>query len=173
MVRYGEGPSVEVQTVVAAPPEAVWALVADPPLLPRFSDELREVSWLDQTVGPAAGGPAAGARFEGRNSHPKGGTWTTTSTVVVCDPPHRFEWAVGDPDGPSATWGFLLEPVAGGTRLTQWGRMGPGASGLTPAIEAMPDKELRIVERRLQEHEANMTRTVEGIRILAETGRGT
>ena len=46
--------------------------------------------------------------------------------------------------------------------------MGPAPSGLTPAIVAMPDKEERIVARRLREHEANMRLCVEGIRALAE-----
>jgi hypothetical protein len=34
----------------------------------------------------------------------------------------------------------------------------------------MPDKEERIVARRLAEHEANMRRCVEGIKSLAEGG---
>ena len=43
-----------------------------------------------------------------------------------------------------------------------------GPSGLTPAIAAMPDKEERIILRRLEEHRANMQATVEGIKALAE-----
>jgi hypothetical protein len=46
--------------------------------------------------------------------------------------------------------------------------IGPGPSGLSIAIEAMPDKEPRILERRLTEHHANMTRTLRGIAELAE-----
>jgi hypothetical protein len=46
--------------------------------------------------------------------------------------------------------------------------MGPGPSGLTAAIERMPDKEERIIERRLQQHGENMTATIEGIKRLAE-----
>jgi hypothetical protein len=49
--------------------------------------------------------------------------------------------------------------------------LGPGPSGLTPAIEARPDKEERIVARRLAEHEANMQRCLAGIKELAERGR--
>jgi hypothetical protein len=39
---------------------------------------------------------------------------------------------------------------------------------LTPAIEAMPDKEELIVARRLEEHRGNMAATVAGIKALAE-----
>jgi hypothetical protein len=46
--------------------------------------------------------------------------------------------------------------------------MGPGPSGLTPAIEKMPDKEERIIARRLEEWQANMAATLSGIKGLAE-----
>jgi hypothetical protein len=46
--------------------------------------------------------------------------------------------------------------------------MGPAPSGLTIAIAAMPDKEERIVARRLEEFEANIRATLEGIKNLAE-----
>ena len=51
--------------------------------------------------------------------------------------------------------------------------MGPAPSGLTIAITAMPDKEERIVARRLEEYETNMRATVEGIKQLAEAQRVT
>ena len=46
--------------------------------------------------------------------------------------------------------------------------MGPAPSGLSIAINAMPDKEERIVARRLEEFEANMRATLDGIKRLAE-----
>ena len=49
--------------------------------------------------------------------------------------------------------------------------MGPGSSGTTAAIKANPDKEARILRRRLDEVQANMQRTVEGIKELAEATR--
>jgi hypothetical protein len=88
--------------------------------------------------------------------------------VVSCEPGREFGWVVGDRDHPSAAWRFTLEPTASGTRLRQWMRMGPAPSGLTLAIEARPDKEDRIVERRLAEHRQNMQATVDGIKRLAE-----
>ncbi len=50
--------------------------------------------------------------------------------------------------------------------------MGPGPSGLTPAIEAQPDKEERIVARRLDEWRTNMQATVDGIKSIAEGPSG-
>ena len=90
----------------------------------------------------------------------------------MCELEHErcFGWYVGPEEMPAATWRFELEPADGGTRLRQWARMGPGPSGLTGAIEAQPDKEEKIVERRLEEWRTNMEATVAGIKRLAETG---
>jgi hypothetical protein len=158
-VRYADGPTTEVDVLVDAPPTVVWSLVRDITTPVRFSEELQAVRWIDER------------RFVGRNAHPAVGTWETTCTVVAREPEREFGWVVGDPAHPAAAWRFTLEPAGTGTLLRQWVRLGPGRSGLTPAIEAHPDKEERIVARRLAEHRANMQRTVEGVKQLAE-GRG-
>jgi hypothetical protein len=165
MVRYADSPTARAEIHVAAPPSAVWPLVSDITLPARFSTELTSAEWAE-----GASGPCAGARFTGRSHHPAVGPWQTTCTVVTCEEPRAFAWVVEDPARPSARWGFELEPDDGGTRLRQWAVLGPGPSGLTPAIEAMPDKEERIVARRLAEHEANMRRCLAGIKELAEQG---
>jgi hypothetical protein len=165
MARYADGPTAEVDVHVEASPAQLWPLVTDIDLPARFSSEFCGGRWLD-----GAEGPAVGARFAGRNRHPAAGEWETTSYVVACEPERVFAWAVADPEHPSATWRFELEPEAGGTRLRQWARMGPGRSGLSPAIEARPDQEERIVARRLDEWRANMRATVEGIKAQAEGG---
>ena len=56
--------------------------------------------------------------------------------------------------------------------LEQWFQMGPARSGLNVAIDAMPDKEERIVARRLDEHRANMEANLAGIKELAEERLG-
>ena len=50
--------------------------------------------------------------------------------------------------------------------MTFAARIGPGPSGLTPALEAMPDKEERIIERRCEEFRRNMESTLDGIASL-------
>ena len=162
-MRYADGPSTEVEILVDAPPSRVWPLVCDIDLPSRFSGEFLGGEWTDGSEGAAVG-----ARFKGRNKHEAAGEWETTSTVVACEQERAFAWEVGDPDNPSATWGFELEPQGEGTLLRQRARFGPGPSGLSAVIERMPDKEERIIERRLEEHRANMQRTVEGIKSLAE-----
>jgi uncharacterized protein YndB with AHSA1/START domain len=160
---YADAPTVAVETYIEAPPERVWALVSDIYLMPGLSAELREVEWLD-----GATGPAVGHRFLGRNANQHLGRWETISTIVECDQPRRFAWAVGDPRDPSSTWRFTLRPDGTGTVLEQWTQMGPARSGLNLAIDAMPDKEQKIVFVRLREFESGFTRNLAAIKELAE-----
>lgn len=164
-MKYADGPTVEVDTYVDAPPSRVWDVIADIDLPARFSEEFQGAQWLDDATGPAVG-----ARFVGRNRHPAVGEWETTSHIVACVPGRVLEWAVTDPEHPSASWRFELSPEGDGCRLKQWMRIGPGRSGLSVAIDSMPDKEERIIARRQDEHRANMTATIEGIKALAEGG---
>ena len=163
-MRYADGPTVEVEVHIDAPPARVWELISDIELPARFSSEFQGATWDDNA------GPALGSRFHGRNRHDAIGEWVTESTVVAFEPERIFGWAVGNADDPGASWRFELEADGDGTLLKQWMRMGPARSGLNVAIDRMPDKEERIIERRLEEHRRNMTATVEGIKVLAEEG---
>jgi hypothetical protein len=166
MTRYADGPTAEARALVHAPLDGVWRLVTDISVPARFSTELREATWLDD-------GPALGARFVGRSEHPALGEWTTTSWVDRFEPMRSFGWVVSDPEAPSASWWFTLdEPEGGVVALALAGRMGPAPSGLSIAISAMPEKEERIVARRLEEWERNLQATVDGIKGLAESGEG-
>jgi hypothetical protein len=161
--RYADKPTVEVRTWIGAAPARVWELVSDVGLMPAMSSELQSVEWLN-----GAHGPAAGARFAGRSRHEALGEWESTSQVVEFDPERVFGWAVGDPADPVALWRFRLEPKDGGTELSEWVQLGPGRSGLSAAIDQMPDKEQKIVFVRMREFERSMTATLERVKALAE-----
>jgi uncharacterized membrane protein len=162
--RYSDKPAVEVRTWIDAGPARVWEFVSNIELMPAMSSELQSVDWLD-----GANGPTAGARFTGRSKHEALGEWETTSHVIEFEPERVFGWAVGDPANPSAQWRFRLEPKDGGTELSEWVQIGPARSGLSFAIDRMPDKEQKIVFVRMREFERNMTATLEQIKTLAET----
>lgn len=161
--RYADKPTVEVPIWIAAPLERVWELVSDIELMPRMSSELQSVEWLDGRTGPALG-----ARFVGRSKHEALGEWATTSHIVECEPLRVFAWAVEDPENPSSVWRFNLEPQDDGTLLRQWMQMGPARSGLSFAIDRMPEKEQKIVFVRMREFETNIGATLEAIKKLAE-----
>jgi hypothetical protein len=156
---------VEASTWIDADPARVWSLVSDIALMPAFSDELKAVEWAE-----GSDGPRVGARFIGHNKHDAFGQWDSTSQIVACDQPREFAWAVGEPDDPAAMWRFRLAPRDEGTVLTYWMQMGPGRSGLSVAIESMPDKEQKIVFVRLREFEGAIGNTLAAIKRLAEHG---
>jgi hypothetical protein len=161
--RYADNPTVQVQTWIAALPGRVWELVSDIELMPTMSQELQSVEWLD-----GASEPAVGAKFIGRSKHESLGEWATTSHVIECEPERVFAWAVEDPANPTAIWRFRLEPKNGGTELSEWMQMGPARSGLSFAIDRMPEKEQKIVFVRMREFEQNMAATLAHIKNLAE-----
>ena len=163
-MTYADGPTAQADVLIDAPIERVWELVTDIGLPARFSSEFLGAQWSDDNRG-------VGARFVGRNQHTAMGEWETVSFVSRYEPMRAFGWSVTDIDNPSSSWWFELESTAGGVRLWQGMRMGPAPSGLNIAIDAMPDKEERIIARRLAEHEANMRATLDGIKELAEQTR--
>ena len=161
--RYADNPTVQVQTWIGASPRRVWELVSDIELMPTMSQELQSVEWLD-----GASEPAVGAKFIGRSKHESLGEWATTSHVIECEPERVFAWAVEDPANPTAIWRFRLEPKNGGTELSEWMQMGPARSGLSFAIDRMPEKEQKIVFVRMREFEQNIAATLAHIKKLAE-----
>ena len=165
-VCLADQPGTWVEVAIAAPAERVWELVSDINLPARFSDEFVGASWRSGDGDGA--GARAGACFVGRNRHQAIGEWEAESFVEVYEPGLSFGWATSDPDNPGARWRFDLESTGSSTTLRYSMSIGPGPSGISMAIAAMPDKEDRILARRVREHHANMARTVEGIKGLAE-----
>ncbi len=95
--------------VVATSPEALYDLVSDVTRTGEWSPICTACWWDD---GASA---EVGAWFTGRNEVP-GRTWETRSQVVAADRGREFAFLVG---GSLVRWGFTLEPVDGGTRLTE------------------------------------------------------
>lgn len=159
--RYADGPTTEVSRVIPASPSTLWPHISDINLPARFSTEFQGAEWLD-----GATEPAVGARFRGTNEHPAAGRWQVEVVITDCEPERVLGWEVPSDGAPASRWRFTLEPVEGGTRVTQWCQLGPGRSGLSPAIERMPDREHDIVARRLAEHRDNMLRNLDGLAAL-------
>ena len=167
-MKYTDHPGAGVSVHVDASPDAVWAVVSDIDLSARLGTELQKTEWIEP-----ADGPAVGATFRGYNKHQTiDMEWDVVCRIEVCDPGRAFGWRVTGDDGGPANWLFTLEPEGDGTRLKFDAVMGPGRSGLTPAIEAMPEREHEIVASRLQDWFGNMAKVVEGAKAEAEAAAG-
>ena len=143
-----EDMQVEVVEVLPAPPSRVWELLTDVERMAGLGPEHAEASWADDRR-------RVGARFTGVNER-WGRRWEVPCTVVASDPPTAFAWEVGDPASPTATWSYRLEPVGGGTRVTQTMRHGPGRSFLRHAVGKDPAREVELVAERADDLAANM-----------------
>ena len=100
--------------VINRDPQTVFAAVSDITRTGEFSPECVSGRWVG-----GATGPAVGAKFEGDNELKVAGMtlkkWTTTSEVTACVPGEVFEFIA---EG-YTTWRYQLEPVSGGTKLTE------------------------------------------------------
>lgn len=105
----------EARTYIAAPPNRIWAMLADVERMPEWSPECLRCQWLD-----GATSPAVGVRFRGWNRLAFVGTWTSMNTIVRCVPGAEFAWVVGKNSAdPNTCWEYLLTPSASGTDVVE------------------------------------------------------
>ena len=152
------GESNEVTVRVAAPPDAVYALIADLPRMGEWSPECYRCRWVGDTAQAADG-----ARFKGYN---KRGVrrWTTKGTVVTA---RRGESRVFDVHSvfnlPVARWSYRIEPDGeGGSVVTE--RWDDRRGGLIKVAGSIASG----VTDRATHNEAGMRATLERIKAEAE-----
>ena len=158
-----DGPGTIVEIDIKAPTAVLWPFVSDINFGASFSKEFLGARWAD-----GFDGPALGAQFIGSNTHPAIGTWEVPCFVDRYEVKREFGWVTSDPQNPGAQWRFELASIAGASRLRFRLILGPGPSGISAAITQMPDKEPRILGRRVDEHRRNMAKVVAGIKAAAE-----
>jgi hypothetical protein len=95
--------------VVARSPEELYDLVSDVTRTGEWSPVCIGCSWDEGATGQV------GDWFTGRNETPTR-TWETRSQVVAAERGREFAWVVGEG---VVRWGYTLEPVEGGTLLTE------------------------------------------------------
>lgn len=144
--------------VVAASPQQLYDLVSDVTRTGEWSP-ICAACWWDEGAGPQVG-----SWFTGRNETPDR-TWETRSQVVAAEPGREFAWLVG---GRLARWSYLLEPVEGGTRLTESWEFLP--AGLELFAERYgDDAEAQVADRTAAAHRG-IPATLARIKQIAEAG---
>jgi hypothetical protein len=99
---------------IDAPPDVVYALVADVTRTPEFSPEILRCTWLD-----GATGPAVGARFEAVNKVTRGPAWKNRPVVTAAQPGHEFAFSRTEKFSGTLVWRYRLQPDGDGTQLTE------------------------------------------------------
>jgi len=102
--------------VIEAQAERIYELVANLPRMGDWSPECRQVEWLDGSTGPAEG-----ATFIGHNQGGPRGLmkWSRRGRVLTADPGREFAFVTEEGGRQSTEWRYRLEPVEGGTRVTE------------------------------------------------------
>jgi hypothetical protein len=146
--------------VVDVDADQLYGLVADVTRMGEWSPQCR-VCWWDE-----GDGGGVGACFTGRNDDGKR-TWETRSRVVVADPGREFAWVVNDG---WVRWGFTIEPVDGGTRLTEsWVFQPEGIEGFRQRFGDRADEQ---IETRSQAAKHGIPVTLAAIKRTAEGANG-
>jgi ligand-binding SRPBCC domain-containing protein len=139
---------------INAPAEKVWALVSDLPRMGEWSPENAGGKWVK-----GATGPALGAVFRGRN---RNGIrrWSTTVTVIACEPSKAFEFAVTSGPLEVANWRYEFEGTEAGCRVTEsWSDR--RKSWFVTLARAMGDHSAEHAEREMAATLARLAAAVE------------
>ena len=103
---------ISAEVEIAAPPERVWAVLADLPSYPQWHPVFVAVT----------GQLAAGSKLTITTTHPTSGrTMTGTVRVLTAEPGTELRWVSKLAGLPISDRRFLLSPSSGGTLLVQAG----------------------------------------------------
>jgi len=148
---------VTVTTEIHAPPEAVWAMVADLPRMHEWSPENDGVAWRR---GGTAGVP--GAVFVGTNSH-GARSWRTTGTVVEAEPGKVLSFRVSAVGMKVALWTYRFEQDGEGCRVIEtW-------TDERNALVKAVGRPLSGVADRATHNRAGMEQTLASLKAAAES----
>lgn len=147
---------IEISRDIAASPEAVYAAIADVTRMGEWSEECHTCEWHE-----GFDGPAVGAVFDGHNRAGEK-AWTTTAKVVEADPGRAFAFECSMFDFHYATWGYRIEPIDGGSRVTEW------TEDLRPDEVKPMSQEISGIDDRAGRNEHTMSGTLERLAAALE-----
>jgi uncharacterized protein YndB with AHSA1/START domain len=138
---------VSASRVIAAPPEKIFDVLADPAQHPAIDG-----SGSVRAARP--GGPerlSLGARF-GMDMK-IGMPYKIQNEVVEFEEGRRIAWRHAG----RHVWRYELEPVEGGTKVTETFDWGPARAGALYPLLRIPRRNLRSMEQTLERLEAHVT----------------
>ena len=148
--------SISVERIIPVPPEAIFDVLADPARHP-------EIDASGSVKAPAAGSPtrlSLGATFQ--MSMKRGIGYSMVNTVTEFEENQRIAWSPKPASGRGARfvgriWRYTLEPVDGGTKVTETWDISKEA--LRPVLRYVAAKDTRkSMEKSLENIEALVTR---------------
>lgn len=149
-------PLLETETEIAAPPQAVWAVITDPRALGGLSDQVMRTH--------VVGTDPVGLGTRTVNVNRRGPlVWPTRAKVVRFEPVRDYAFRIKDN---ASTWSFELEPTASGTRVVHR-REAP--NGTTKVSRMLQEKVLGGVAEFDRELTEGMAVTLQRLKALLES----
>jgi uncharacterized protein YndB with AHSA1/START domain len=147
---------LRAEAYVEAPPDEVWATLADLSRMPDWSPELVRMVPLKR------GGLRVGQWYLGINRR-KAVVWPTRSVVAAVEPGKELTW---DTRSSGARWIWELSPEGAGTRVVHRRPVPDGITGLSKVFAPLF---LGGSDGHADELEAGMARTVERLKAAVGT----
>ena len=152
--------SLDASIDIAAPPDTVYGLVSDITRMGEWSLEAVGGRWLDDDEGNPGTGKV-GDWFMGENANPDR-SWERECEVAAAEPGVDFTFVVGGVEANCTWWSYEMEPIDGGTRLTErWWIVNK-----TPAVAAAPPEAYK---KRVEFTQTMLDQTVAALKAAAES----
>jgi uncharacterized protein YndB with AHSA1/START domain len=148
--------TLEVSRDIAAPAEVVYAAISDVTRMGEWSAECDACQWHD-----GFDGPGIGATFDGHNRNGDH-EWTTQGRVVEAEPGRAFVFECSMYGVHYSTWGYRIEPIDGGCRVTEW------SDDLRPASALEFSRRLSGVDDRAGRNRHSMRLTLDRLAAVLE-----
>jgi Polyketide cyclase / dehydrase and lipid transport len=142
-------------TTVAAPPDEVYAIVADVTRIGELSPACTS-AWWDEGAGPREG-----AWFTGRNEAEGREPWERHCEVVTAEPGRRFAWVNGGQAEGTAEWSYQFRPTDEGTEVEESWRI----LRFNEFLRGLTDEQLQGLQRRT---ESGIEATLTNLKRVAE-----
>lgn len=105
--------TTSVSRDIAADPDTIWNAISDVTRMGEWSPECHTCTWDE-----GFSGPEVGAVFTGQNRNGEF-EWTTQAKITAAVPGEVFAFDAMARDFVFAKWAYELEPIEGGTRVTE------------------------------------------------------
>ncbi len=143
--------------VVDAPPERLYAMVADIARMGEWSPVCTGGHWEDDAE------RGAGAWFVGTNATPER-SWETRCLVEAAEPGVEFRFVVG---GNRVRWGYRFRAVDGGTEVTESWEFLP--DGIASFVDRFGERAEEEIQRRAEAARTGIPETLAQLKVAAES----
>lgn len=141
---------------IAASPEEAYAVISDVTRMGEWSEECYACAWHE-----GFDGPELGATFDGHNRHDDH-QWTTQGRIIEAEPGRSFAFECSMHGYHFSTWGYRIEPIPGGCRITEW------SEDLRPESALEYSKQLSGIDDRAARNRQTMAGTLDRLAAALE-----